>query len=121
MYALLHALAAGRFALDVASSAPKGPDGIAVGTYKLFAGMIEFRLSRHLSRTLTVTNLRMERILRGAGWPPARIGEPHTMGTPAPWPDMSMFPPTAWMPFDGTAVFHGRCSGHRWPAGSRDV
>ncbi|MBB6414145.1 acyl-homoserine-lactone synthase [Mesorhizobium sangaii] len=69
------------FALNVSSSAPKGTGGIAVGTYELFAGMIEFGLSRCLSRIVTVTDLRMERILRRAGWPLARIGEPHTIGT----------------------------------------
>lgn len=46
----------------------------------LFAGMIEFGLSRRLSQIVTVTDLRMERVLRRAGWPLAGIGEPHTIG-----------------------------------------
>ncbi|NGO52984.1 acyl-homoserine-lactone synthase [Allomesorhizobium camelthorni] len=70
-----------RFALDLPPSAPKVVGGIAVGTYQLFAGMIEFGLSRCLGRIVTVTDLRMESILRRAGWPLARIGEPHTIGT----------------------------------------
>jgi acyl homoserine lactone synthase len=69
-----------RFALDIASSAPKGAGGIAIATYELFAGMIELGLSRQLSHIVTVTDLRMERILRRAGWPLERIGEPHTIG-----------------------------------------
>ncbi|MER8646431.1 acyl-homoserine-lactone synthase [Mesorhizobium sp. M1252] len=69
-----------RFALDIASSAPKGAGGIARGTYELFAGMIEFGLSRQLSRIMTGTDLRWERLLRGAGWPLERIGEPQTIG-----------------------------------------
>ncbi|WP_287179530.1 acyl-homoserine-lactone synthase, partial [Mesorhizobium sp.] len=69
-----------RFALDIASSAPKGAGGIAIATYQLFAGMIEFGLSRQLSHIVTVTDLRMERILRRAGWPLERIGEPQTVG-----------------------------------------
>lgn len=38
------------FALDIPLSAPKGAGGIAVGIYELFASMIEFGLSRCLSR-----------------------------------------------------------------------
>lgn len=72
-------LGSSRFALVIASSAPKGAGGIAVGPYELFAGMIEFGLSRRLSRIVTVTDLHMERILRRAGWPLERIGEPHTI------------------------------------------
>lgn len=70
-----------RFALDLPSSAPKRAAGIALGTYELFAGMIEFGLSRRLRRIVTVTDLRMERILRRAGWPLDRIGNPETIGT----------------------------------------
>ncbi|RWN55698.1 MAG: conjugal transfer protein TraI, partial [Mesorhizobium sp.] len=69
-----------RFALDIASSAPKGAGGIAIATYELFAGMIELGLSRQLSHIVTVTDLRMERILRRAGWPLERIGKPQTVG-----------------------------------------
>lgn len=68
-----------RFALDVPSSAPKEA-GIAVGTYELFAGMIEFGLSRGLISIVTVTDLRIERILRRAGWPLARLSDPRTIG-----------------------------------------
>ncbi|WP_159587936.1 acyl-homoserine-lactone synthase [Chelativorans xinjiangense] len=68
-----------RFALDLPPSTPKRA-GIAAGTYELFAGMIEFGLSRDLRRIVTVTDLRMERILRRAGWPLDRISEPRTVG-----------------------------------------
>jgi acyl homoserine lactone synthase len=69
-----------RFALDLSPTAPKGAVGIAAGTYELFAGMIEFGMSRCLRHIVTVTDLRMERILRRAGWPLERIGEAHTIG-----------------------------------------
>jgi acyl homoserine lactone synthase len=42
--------------------------------------MIEFGLSRRLTQIVTVTDARMERILRRAGWPLQRIGEPHAIG-----------------------------------------
>jgi acyl homoserine lactone synthase len=69
-----------RFALDVATDAPKGKHSIACATYELFAGMIEFGLSRRLTDIITVTDARMERILRRSGWPLRRIGNPCNLG-----------------------------------------
>nr|BAN09816.1 probable conjugation factor synthetase, TraI [Mesorhizobium loti NZP2037] len=40
-----------RFALDLPPSGPKGSGSIAVATYQLLAGMIEFGLSRRLTHT----------------------------------------------------------------------
>jgi acyl homoserine lactone synthase len=69
-----------RFAVDLPPLTLKGEHGIARATYELFAGMIEFGLSRHLTDIITVTDLRMERILRRAGWPLRRIGEACNLG-----------------------------------------
>jgi N-acyl-L-homoserine lactone synthetase len=69
-----------RFALDVTTDAPKGRLGIARATYELFAGMIEFGLSRRLTDIVTVTDARMERILRRAGWPLRRLSNPCHLG-----------------------------------------
>ncbi|MCK1655341.1 conjugal transfer protein TraI [Bradyrhizobium sp. 149] len=65
-----------RFAIDVTSDEPKGQHGLARSTYELFAGMIEFGLSRRLAEIVTVTDTRMERILRRAGWPLRPLGSP---------------------------------------------
>jgi acyl homoserine lactone synthase len=70
-----------RFALDLYADAPKTQGGIAIATYELFAGMIEFGLSRNLTDIVTVTDARMERILRRAGWALRRIGAPRMLGT----------------------------------------
>lgn len=70
-----------RFAIDVAADAPKGDHGITRAAYELFAGMVEFGLSRQLTDIVTVTDVRMERILRRAGWPLRRIGNPSTIGS----------------------------------------
>jgi N-acyl-L-homoserine lactone synthetase len=70
-----------RFALDIDADVPKAAHGLAGATYELFAGMIEFGLSRQLSDIVTVTDARMERILRRAGWPLRRIGKPRMLGT----------------------------------------
>lgn len=69
-----------RFALDLRPDTPKTTHGLATATYELFAGMIEFGLSRQLTDIVTVTDARMERILRRAGWPLLRIGKPHAIG-----------------------------------------
>lgn len=69
-----------RFGLDSSRSHTKGAAGIAKATYELFAGMIEFGLSRHLTDIVTVTDLRMERVLRHAGWPLRRLGQPRSIG-----------------------------------------
>ncbi|MEH2561566.1 acyl-homoserine-lactone synthase [Bradyrhizobium sp. AZCC 2289] len=70
-----------RFALDLHPAAPMTTHGLANATYQLFAGMIEFGLSRQLTEIVTVTDTRMERILRRAGWPLRRIGKPHAFGS----------------------------------------
>jgi N-acyl-L-homoserine lactone synthetase len=70
-----------RFALDLPPDAPKATHGLASATYELFAGMIEFGLSRHLTEIVTVTDARMERILRRAGWSLRRIGKPRALGS----------------------------------------
>jgi N-acyl-L-homoserine lactone synthetase len=69
-----------RFALDLHPDTPKAAHGLATATYELFAGMIEFGLSRKVTEIVTVTDARMERILRRAGWPLRRIGKPRTLG-----------------------------------------
>jgi acyl homoserine lactone synthase len=68
-----------RFALDLHPDTPKSSHGLATATFELFAGMIEFGLSRQLTEIVTVTDARMERILRRAGWPLRRIGRPHAL------------------------------------------
>src|SRR6267378_7663834 len=70
-----------RFALDTETDAAKAAHGLASATYELFAGMIEFGLSRQLTEIITVTDARMERIWRRAGWPLRRIAEPRALGS----------------------------------------
>src|SRR6266478_8759162 len=70
-----------RFALDIQTDTPKAAHGLASATYELFAGMIEFGLSRQLTDIVTVTDARMERILRRAGWSLRRIGKPCALGS----------------------------------------
>jgi acyl homoserine lactone synthase len=69
-----------RFALDVPENSPKSAGGMAVGTYELFAGLVEFGLAKRLREIVTVTDVRLERILRRASWPLRRIGPPVQVG-----------------------------------------
>lgn len=68
-----------RFALDLQGSA-SGSGTLSPATAEMFAGMIEFGLSRSLVDIVTVTDVRVERILRRAGWPLRRISEPTMLG-----------------------------------------
>ena len=68
-----------RFALDLRGN-PIGSGTLSPATTEMFAGMIEFGLARSLANIVTVTDIRVERILRRAGWPLQRISEPTTLG-----------------------------------------
>ena len=57
-----------RFALDLHTNVPKAGHGLATATYEVLAGMIEFGLSRRPTKIVTVTDARVVRILRRAGY-----------------------------------------------------
>ncbi|MGL9623192.1 acyl-homoserine-lactone synthase [Bradyrhizobium sp. U531] len=75
-----HIWESSRFAVDVPPDAPKASGGLAAATYELFAGMVEFGLSIRLNEIVTVTDARMERILRRARWPLRPIGKARPLG-----------------------------------------
>ncbi|WP_458184647.1 acyl-homoserine-lactone synthase [Bradyrhizobium sp. 14AA] len=58
----------------------EGERRTATATYELFAGMAEFGLSIRLTEIVTVTDARMKRTLRPAGWPLRPIGKPRPLG-----------------------------------------
>jgi acyl homoserine lactone synthase len=70
-----------RFALELSPAMPRSENGLAKATFELFAGMIEFGLSRSLRGIMTVTDLRMERILRRANWPLERLSDAGMIGS----------------------------------------
>lgn len=69
-----------RFALDMSADETKLIGGLTRATYELFLGMVEFGIAKSLTDIVTVTDLRVERILRRAGWPLRRIHEPKIIG-----------------------------------------
>ena len=49
-------------------------------TYAMFADVLEFGLANKLTQIVTVTDARIERILRRANWPLQRIGDAVEIG-----------------------------------------
>jgi len=70
-----------RFCVDTKSVAATAENGLRKATFLLFAAMIEWGQQRNLQAIATVTDLRMERILRRAGWQLHRLGTPRQIGT----------------------------------------
>jgi acyl homoserine lactone synthase len=69
-----------RFCVDTKSVAATAENGLRQATFLLFAAMIEWARQRDLQAIATVTDLRMERILRRAGWHLDRLGQPRQIG-----------------------------------------
>ncbi len=69
-----------RFCVDTESVAATAENGLRKATFLLFAAMIEWGQQHHLQAIATVTDLRMERILRRAGWHLDRLGAPRQIG-----------------------------------------
>jgi acyl homoserine lactone synthase len=69
-----------RFAIDAPAASAVGAGGAALLTYELFAGVVEFGLARNLTHIVTVTDARLERILRRANWPLQRMGDAIQIG-----------------------------------------
>lgn len=69
-----------RFCVDTKSVVATAENGLREATFLLFAAMIEWGQQRDLDAIATVTDLRMERILRRAGWHLDRLGTPRQIG-----------------------------------------
>lgn len=69
-----------RFCVDTELADTTTVGGLRQPTFILFAAMLEWGDARGLSSIATVTDLRMERILRRAGWPLQRLGAPQRIG-----------------------------------------
>src|ERR1700738_705716 len=69
---------ASRFAVTRNTSAAEA--GLSQTTYDLLIGVLEFGLSKGISTIACVVDVRMERILRRAGWELERLGPVHRIG-----------------------------------------
>ncbi len=73
-------LESSRFCVDTELTAGTGNNGLNRATFILFAAMIESARAADACSIVTVTDTRMERILRRAGWPLERIAPPQRIG-----------------------------------------
>jgi acyl homoserine lactone synthase len=70
-----------RFCVDTELTDAMTDGGLRQATFMLLAAMLEWGQARGLASIATVTDLRMERILRRAGWTLERIGKPRRIGS----------------------------------------
>lgn len=70
-----------RFCVDTELSDSTSDGGLRRATLMLLAAMREWGEARGMAFIATVTDLRMERILRRANWPLTRLGSPRRIGT----------------------------------------
>lgn len=68
-----------RFCVDTSLAAGRGGSLHQV-TLTMFAGIIEWSMANGYSEIVTATDLRFERILKRAGWPMSRLGDPVAIG-----------------------------------------
>ncbi len=69
-----------RFCADTSIEEGRGREVLHEATWTLFSAIIEWCLVNGYSELVTVTDVRIERILRRAGWPMTRIGEAKQIG-----------------------------------------
>ncbi|MGZ2384624.1 acyl-homoserine-lactone synthase [Rhizobium leguminosarum] len=65
-----------RFCVDTACSREAGEGALHDVTFGMFAGILEWCLHQGYREIATATDVRFERILRRAGWPMQRLGQP---------------------------------------------
>ena len=68
-----------RFCVDTSLAAGRGGSLHQV-TLTMFAGIIEWSMANGYTEIVTATDLRFERILKRAGWPMERLGDPVEIG-----------------------------------------
>jgi acyl homoserine lactone synthase len=73
-------LESSRFCVDTKLASEVAVNGLHRATFILFAAMIETLKACNADCLVTVTDIRMERILRRAGWPLQRLGPPQQIG-----------------------------------------
>ncbi|NKL60104.1 acyl-homoserine-lactone synthase [Rhizobium leguminosarum] len=69
-----------RFCVDTSLISQREVSQLHLATLTLFAGIIEWSMASGYSEIVTATDLRFERILKRAGWPMQRLGEPAPIG-----------------------------------------
>ncbi|MGV1793669.1 acyl-homoserine-lactone synthase [Rhizobium sp. A37_96] len=68
-----------RFCVDTSLGEGRGGP-LHDATLSMFAGIIEWAMANGYAEIVTATDIRFERILKRAGWPLRRLGEPQPIG-----------------------------------------
>ena len=68
-----------RFCVDTTIDEGRGTSALHTATLMMFAGIIEWCVIHGFTEIVTATDVRVERILRRAGWPMRRLGQPLTI------------------------------------------
>ncbi|WP_434730615.1 acyl-homoserine-lactone synthase TraI [Rhizobium binae] len=69
-----------RFCVDTSLEGGRGGGHLHLVTLSMFAGIIEWSMANGYNEIVTATDLRFERILKRAGWPMTRLGDPAAIG-----------------------------------------
>lgn len=65
-----------RFCVDTSAATEREQAGLHSATLAMFAGIVEWSILNGYREIVTATDVRLERILRRAGWPLSRLGSP---------------------------------------------
>lgn len=86
-----------RFCVDSNTSADRGQGGLHSATLAMFAGIVEWSILNGYREIVTATDVRLERILRRAGWPLSRLGPPAQINETT---SVAGLLPADWQTFD---------------------
>jgi acyl homoserine lactone synthase len=91
-----------RFCVDTEVAADRAQGGLHPATLAMFAGIVEWSILNGYREIVTATDVRLERILRRAGWPLSRVGQPALINEtrsvagllPADWQSFDLLRPS---------------------------
>ena len=86
-----------RFCVDTNAVAEREQAGLHSATLAMFAGIIEWSILNGYREIVTATDVRLERILRRAGWPLSRLGSPAQINETK---SVAGLLPADWVSFD---------------------
>lgn len=86
-----------RFCVDTNTAAEREQAGLHPATLAMFAGIVEWSILNGYREIVTATDVRLERILRRAGWPLSRLGLPANINETR---SVAGLLPADWQSFD---------------------
>ncbi|SIR33447.1 acyl homoserine lactone synthase [Rhizobium sp. RU35A] len=104
-----------RFCVDTNAAAEREQAGLHSATLAMFAGIVEWSILHGYQEIVTATDVRLERILRRAGWPLSRLGPPAQINETK---SVAGLLPANWVSFDRLrpSIYSSSFSLHRQEA-----